>query len=101
MITLDLKIGNSTLTGLTFSVFDTRADKVEILISNLGSVTNQFITMAYENELEQNVLTGTMAEDLTASPTLELQLKATSTTDIDYFENLHMGIKGVTVELIP
>lgn len=100
-ITLGVKIGSTTVSGLTFSVLEDRVDEIQILVSNLNSVQSQIVHMAMENEDEQNVIIGTMSENFNAALTLSLILQASSTTDISNDTAKFLGIKAVEVELIP
>jgi hypothetical protein len=101
MITFGIKLGSTTLSGLTFSVETSRVDEVYVYISNLNSVQSQRVHMFMENATEQNVITGTMAEDFNTDLTLSVLLQASLATDVSPDLSKFLGIKSVEVELIP
>ena len=86
---------------MTFSIVDSRVDEVEILLSNLNSLTSQLAHMILDNEEQQDVITGTFSEDFSAGVTLSLFMQANNTQDISSDLNSYMGIKAVTVEVLP
>ena len=101
MITLGLKIGNTLISGLTFTIYESRVDEIDILVSNLNDVTSQFITMSMDNEDEQQVITGTMSENFSAALTLSIVALADNVTDVSPDLSTFLGVKSVEVELLP
>ncbi len=102
MITVKLKIGNSTVSGPTFSVAD-RVDYIHARLLTRGN-NSGIIHMWYKNNSEKGVFFGTVTEDFTTGLTLSLILQSDNATEIDAGgENgpTGCGIKDVTVELLP
>ena len=101
MINIGLQIGNTLISGLTFTIYESRVDEIDILVSNLNSVTQQFITMNMENEDEQQVIyDDTMMENFNAALTLSIVLLSDDPTDISPDLAKFIGLKSVEVELL-
>lgn len=101
MITLSVQIGSTTFAGLTFSTGVNQVDNVEIMISNLGSLTSQFVSMMMENRTEQNVLTTNTSENFGTDLDISIILQADSDTDVSYDLSKFLGIKSIFVEMLP
>jgi hypothetical protein len=101
MITLSVKIGGTTITGPTFSIVDSQVDNVEVLISNLNSLSSQLVHIQMENDTEQFVEYGTSTENFGIAQTVSILLQSDNIEDISRDLATYMGIKSVIVELIP
>ena len=100
MITMGLGLGNSLFSGLTFTVYESRSDEIEILLSDLNSLTSQTILMSMTNEDEQSVFIGTMSENFGTALTMSLIFQAGNVDDQSVDLGKFLGIKSVEVELL-
>ena len=101
MITLAVKLGNTTISGITFSVIESRVDDIDILISNINNLVAQKVSMFMENEDEQQAVYASTTEDFSAALTLSIICTADTILDISNSLSLFLGIKSVGVELLP
>lgn len=100
MITLSLKVGSSTLTGLTFSTGVNQVDTVEIMLSNLNSLASQFTHMLMEDNIDQQLVYASMTENFAIDQTVSLILQADNVDDVSSNLSKFLGIKSVIVELL-
>jgi hypothetical protein len=86
---------------MTFAITESRVDEVELVISNLNSLVSQLTHIVMDNEVEQHVIIGTMSANFGAGVTLTLFLQSNDALDVSSDLNTYMGIKAVTVEVLP
>ncbi len=98
---MGVKIGSTLITGITFSVTESRVDEVDILISNLNSLASQHVTLLMENEDEQQIVTGTATESFAVAQTISIIFQSDVTTDVSPDLSTFLGLKKVGVELLP
>ena len=101
MITMGVKIGSTLITGITFSITESRVDEVDILISNLNSLASQRVTLLMENENDQQVITSTATENFATAQTISIIFQSDVTTDVSPDLSTFLGLKKVGVELLP
>lgn len=101
MITLITQLGNSQTVGPSFSILESRVDEIEILISNLNSLTDQLVSITYENEEEQFVINDNVNENTATALSFSIFLQADDPDDISAELNNYMGVKSIVMELIP
>lgn len=100
MIFLNVKIGETTLTGISFSIVN-QVDNVEILMSNLNSLTSQRTHTILENSVDTQVVTSTSTENFGTGLTLSVYLTADNDVEVDTQAGTFVGIKSIYVELLP
>lgn len=99
MITLKLKLDTEETTGIPFTITETRTDNVYAIVSG-KTTSSQVANMWYRNEDGRANIFDTMTVDFATGFTLSILLQASALTDVDYYENLGMGLRHVVVELV-
>lgn len=99
MITLNLKIGNTIVAGVSFSTAN-QVDTVDILVSNLNSLTSQLVHTILDNGDDQQVAFEQISENFAVGQTISILLTADSETDVNPFYGTYTGLKSVYVELL-
>jgi len=99
-VTLKLRVGNETLSGLTFSSV-AQVEEIEAYIAMVGA-SNTIVNLLKRSRTDQQGVYGEMTEniDITADLDISLIMTADTIDDVDYHEGKYAGLKNITVELV-
>lgn len=98
MITLKLSLGDTIVSGLTFSS-ETQIEEIEGYIGIVGTIS-ELAHLIKRSRSDQQGAYSTINEDTSTELTLALIMTADDPSDIEYIQGKYAGLKNIVVELV-
>jgi hypothetical protein len=98
MITVKLALGNSVLSGLTFSS-EEQVEEIEAYIGIIGT-NSEIAHLLKRSRTDQQGVYANMSEEVAGDLTFSLILTPDTPEDIDYVQGTYAGLKNIVVELV-